>query len=1580
MTEGKDRIADRTWCDRGGYVRGFDERFDPAGFQLPATEIRQLDPLFQWVLHCGREALHDARVDRQRDLERTGLILGNLSFPSLSASRFAESVWLGEPVGAHNPPEVDPRNHFMSGLPAHLAARALGLGGTAFALDAACASSLVAIKLACDRLHDRRADVMLAGAVSCADDLFIHIGFCALDALSPSGRSRPFHRDADGLLPAEGAAIIALRRLSDAVERGDRILGVIRGVGLSNDGRSGGLLAPSQQGQIRAIRRAYEEAALAPRDVSLIECHATGTQLGDATELESLGQLYQDLTDVPIGSLKSNLGHPITAAGLAGLLKVIAAMRAETRPPTLHDGPANPVLEGSPFRLLTRPEPWPGEQPRIAALSAFGFGGNNAHLLIEEWREDSGRRIVAQTPEPAPKPAIAIVGVAAMAADAADTETFTRVLFDGESRLAIRPEDGRAVGRAETIELPFEGLGFPPNDLRQTLPQQLLLLATAREAIAGLTGELPKPRTGILIGMRCDAEIARYGLRWRLADWGRGLDPDWLDAARDSVVAGLQSAGVVGTMPNMTANRLNSQLNLGGASSSISSEELSGLVALDLAVRALRSGEVDAALVGAADLSCEPVHEAAIKAVLKDRIPGDAATVLVLKRLDQAERDGDRVLAVIEDTVDPVAGEESEGVILSTADRRRLDLEALFGRAHAATSLLQVAAVALALYRRTLPGRPEAQRSDANAQPSPWLSHGPRRARVTTRGLESRCAAVYLRDTPRSDRREISQLSPGEPRIHLFSGADRAEVLARLREDRADDPAMRRERPARLALVAADDAELAIRRHEAQRLLSAQSQGSASQRLPPRGVYFREAPLAGELSFVFAGAGAAYHGMGRDLLVALPELLDRLARRMKDMPAAADWVYAPEAADASLAPLQKLWGSSFLSQAHSELTRGVLGLQPAAVLGYSSGESNSLMAMGAWNDLDALHHDTYECGLFTRELGGDFEAIARRWQAEGEPGGRWNNLVLSAPVEQVRALLAKEPRAHLTLLNSPEDLVIGGDAEACQRVVDRLGVKAYPLDYDLAVHCPEVGEVAEAWLELHRRPTTEVPDIRFYSHATLNHYRPDRESAARAILGQAVRTLDFPGLVRQAWDDGVRIFLEHGPRGLCSGWIRKTLAYDGIPDGDALVVPLDRAGASLRQSVDAIAQLLTAGVEVAWDPFHARRENRPGSRKLLAFPAHWPRIEITPPGIESPAAPAPEARPNELQTLATAVQASHASTTSESEMSKPEQPQFMTPAPSLPPVLGEAAPASTVVEPAAKDLPAPDVPTHIIESAVSQPQAIPSITQPGATQPTAPLSSASMALEPPAAPPGATPAAMPLILDTEVLRGFTDLQQQITASQKSFLDSQVALHQQFLALRQRTLTDLMQIRSGFSSAAAIASLPSSPSETPAVGSPVQQPLVPSKVAPAPVASKVSSSNGKTAPLPVTIETPGSQVEPKPTVKAKPESLPEPPSALESAPRSTEAQPVSSQLEAPTTARDASATTELPGLKISRRGLEVLAAGKVSEIFGPMFERQDGYERQTRMPEPPFLLADRVTGIDAEPGTMGTGTIWTETDV
>jgi 3-oxoacyl-(acyl-carrier-protein) synthase/3-hydroxymyristoyl/3-hydroxydecanoyl-(acyl carrier protein) dehydratase/1-acyl-sn-glycerol-3-phosphate acyltransferase len=672
--------ADRAYSDRGGYVTGFEGRFDATGFALSPAELAGLDPLFLWVLHTAREALRGASVAGDSQA-RTGAIFGNLSFPSDSLSRYAEQQHFPELTAAVGRAPVDPRNRFMSGLPAQVLAQALTLGGDCFALDAACASSLYAIKLACDALHDGRADRMLAGAVNRADDLFIHVGFTALGAQSPTGRSRPFHAEADGLVPGEGAGFVVLERLEDALANGRNILGVIRGAGLSNDGRGRGMLAPSAEGQVRAMRTAYEGAGIDPRSVQYVECHATGTKVGDATEIASMSEVFAGATQVRLGSLKANTGHLITVAGVAGVIKVVEAMRRGELPPTPHVDKPHPALAGTPFRVLPRREPWHAEGPRLAGVSAFGFGGNNAHVIVEEYRPAHAQALMAQARAaalvPTEREPLALV---ALGARVGDGHSVADLVADVD---ASRPRTPRAAH----VDIGLKGLRTPPRDLEATLAQQTLLLAAAREAWTHVEAHASDAtRVGVLIGCQCDAEVARYGARWRLAEWGAqlGWSAERVRAAQDSVTPVLEAAGVLGTMPNIPANRLSGQLDARGPGFAISAEELSGVRALEVGARMLRAGELDMALVGAVDLSCEPVHEAALASVTGAvRSAGDAAVVCVLMRASSARAAGLPCIALL----DTVPVEDAELASPGAAS--------LFGHAHAAVGLLDVVVAAL---------------------------------------------------------------------------------------------------------------------------------------------------------------------------------------------------------------------------------------------------------------------------------------------------------------------------------------------------------------------------------------------------------------------------------------------------------------------------------------------------------------------------------------------------------------------------------------------------------------------------------------------------------------------------------------------------------------------------------------------------------------------------------------------------------------------------------------------------------------------------------------------------------------------
>ncbi len=1432
---------DRTWSDRGGYVRGFEQIWNPEGFAVSSASLQQIDPLVHWLLHCARGALTEVSSGRRG---RVGAVFGNLGFPSAGMAAFADQVWTGKG-------QADPRNRAMSGGSARILRDALELDAGSLSLDAACASSLYAIKLACDRLHEGSADLMLAGAVQRADDLFLHIGFSALNALSRSGRSRPFHREADGLIPAEGCAMLALKRLADARRDGDVIHAIVRGVGLSNDGRGRGLLVPDAAGQQRAMADAYAMSGINPAEVSLLECHATGTPVGDATELQSSAAVFAGCDAVPIGSLKSNLGHLITTAGAAGLIKLIEAMRAGVRPPTLHADEPTAALAGTPFRLLHRAEPWPAERPRIAAISAFGFGGNNAHLIVSEHDPElagasASARHETRGTRPSlaigrsstscargTRPSLAIVGIGCVVGAWTNRADFSERLFSGAS---LRGDDGAVT--IDHIELDLAGLRFPPRDLEQTLPQQVAMLQAAREALAEVAA-LPRERTAVLIGMEPDAEIARYGTRWRQgASAERGVDID-------AVIAPLESAGVIGCMPNIPANRISAQFDLAGPGFTLQAGAESGLHALRVACTALQRGELDAALVGAVDLCCEPVTRAA-----GNSDPADAAIALVIKRRADAERDGDRLYALIDalDEGDEVGDDAaSAGPWTMALHRQRI------GDAGAADGLLRVVETVLGLHHRRLPdGRP-------------WLSSDARHCLIALDG----CAPLQLCEAAEHPRRGEHAL----PRLHVYAGIDKAAVIAALQSNRAGGDG-----PARLVIVASDE-ELSAQRQRALAHLVDGAPAGAS-------VHFREAPIGGEIAFAFAGAGASHIGMGRDLVQRLPHLLNRLAVRSQRLATALDWAYEAEPGQPSA--LQQLWGASALSQLHLELSEGVLGLKADAWLGYSSGETNALVAAGVWNDPDALMAEMESSELVTRHLGGCFDAVSAQWGRAVQ----WASWTVLAPLADVRAAMADLAHVHIAIINGDADCLIAGDINACDTVVARVGAgRCLQLIYPLAVHVPELKAVAEDWLRLHRRETRAPRHGRIYSNARGASYVADREACARAILDQANQTLDLRPVIERAWNDGVRVFIEHGPGGSFSRAIRGVLG-----DREALVVSLDRRGAGFEASLQAIAALVAAGVALD----HARLQDLleparslPAVPRPRRFAAHWPLIARLNTATDSLR---PRAVPREAQ------------------MDRPAQ--IMQAAPRLPPVHRNGHYQAATWSPEAIAWPAQRmVPETVPETSAEPAAAIATATTNASRNPLLAAAQAQIA--------------------------------RIGTAQRQFVGRQSAAHQQFLQTRAEAQRLLLSGIAGRAQLPLACRTPGAANDTLA-----SQP-----------ARATTVDRGSVAA----------------TVSPAPNALPHAP------PASAPAQQPAAIARLPQAAARADAAENLAsctpsGPRFDRAQLLVHAGGEISRLFGPAFAQQDQYLRQVRMPRPPLLLADRVSGIEGEAGGMGRGRIWTETDV
>lgn len=407
--------SQKIYTKLGGFL-GELAGFDPRPFGTMPVALSGSEPDQFLAMRGAADALKDAGyANRDFDRQRTGIILGHgihphranvngmqhcmavnqtlgilrALLPDLPAEVCAElEAAMRAKLPAFN---VDTLPGLVPNMMTGRIANRLDLMGPNFIVDGACASSVLAVDAAVTELRRGRADMMLAGGVNTSTSVLVQIIFCKIGALSRRGKVRPFDRSADGTLLGEGQGIVVLKRLEDALRDEDRIYAVIKGIGAASDGRAMGLMAPRFEGEQLAMRRAYDASGLDPDSVSLVEAHATGIPLGDGIEIRALTSIFGErrgaAPHVALGSVKSMIGHCIPASGMASLIKMALSLDQKILPPTLADE-CNPELgfEGTPFYLNTEALPWVWAKgrPRRAALDAFGFGGINTHMILEE--------------------------------------------------------------------------------------------------------------------------------------------------------------------------------------------------------------------------------------------------------------------------------------------------------------------------------------------------------------------------------------------------------------------------------------------------------------------------------------------------------------------------------------------------------------------------------------------------------------------------------------------------------------------------------------------------------------------------------------------------------------------------------------------------------------------------------------------------------------------------------------------------------------------------------------------------------------------------------------------------------------------------------------------------------------------------------------------------------------------------------------------------------------------------------------------------------------------------------------------
>ncbi len=488
----------------GGFVPDVD-RFDAAFFGIAPREAVTLDPQQRLLLEVAWEALEYAGIAPDRlAASSTGVFVG------ISGSDYGQLLTM-----SGGPARID--TYYGTGNALSAAAGrlsyVLGLRGPSLAVDTACSSSLVAVHLACQSLLRGECDAALAGGVSLILSPVATVNLCRARMLARDARCKTFDAAADGYVRGEGCGVVVLKRLSDAVRDGDNVLALVRGSAVNQDGRSSGLTAPNGPAQEAVIRAALVAGGIDPTRVSYVEAHGTGTPLGDPIEIQALAAVLgagrgADRA-VAIGSVKTNIGHLEAAAGIAGLIKVVLALRSRQIPPHLHFERPNPhVAWGElPVRVPTALAAWASDGPRVAGVSSFGFIGTNAHVVLEE-APDVGQASSLPVTEP-------------------DRERPLQVLtLSARSEEALR----ELAGRWETFlaahpELDLADVAFTANTGRAALPHRLAVIAAsvtdARERLAAFASGGPPP------GLRAGRDERPTPLEALAARYVGGDAVDW---------------------------------------------------------------------------------------------------------------------------------------------------------------------------------------------------------------------------------------------------------------------------------------------------------------------------------------------------------------------------------------------------------------------------------------------------------------------------------------------------------------------------------------------------------------------------------------------------------------------------------------------------------------------------------------------------------------------------------------------------------------------------------------------------------------------------------------------------------------------------------------------------------------------------------------------------------------------------------------------------------------------------------------------------------------------------------------------
>ncbi|HEY5314998.1 MAG TPA: beta-ketoacyl synthase N-terminal-like domain-containing protein, partial [Pirellulales bacterium] len=1166
---------------------------------------------------------------------------------------------------------------------AGLIAEFLQASGPHMVVDAACASSLMALAIAAMALASGEIDAAVVGGASFnkSDSLIL---FSHAQSCSAAG-SRPFDAEADGLVSSEGYVVLVLKTLERALADGDRVRGVVRGLGISSDGRGRSLWAPRQEGQLEAIRRAYGPG-VDPRHIQFIEAHATSTKVGDATEIEALAGFFGPQLGgskrIPLGSVKSNIGHTLETAGLAGMAKVLLAMQHGVVPPTINLTRLNPAIAWAdvPFFVPTTAGPWPTHADtgsRWAAVNAFGIGGLNVHVVLEGGESFANRtataaskplsqsngsrplheimpagntRLGGENPRGQREP-IAIIGRGVVLPGALSLDAFRTLVSGGRSALGEAPPDrwrpgvGVQHGAATAWRTPTNIGGFvrgfaydwkrhriPPKQIAEANPLQFMLLEAAEQALTESGYDrrpIDRATSAVVVGTIFGGDFSnqlQVGLR--LPEFQRTLAQ--LLAARglpasqiETIVAEYRLRFLqvrpalldeTGSFTSSTlASRVAKSLDLMGGALALDAGDASSLAALAVACDLLRSGACSTVFCAGAERAMDLQSFEALNLAgrLADSdspqadgyLPGEGVAMLLLKRLADAQSDGDRILGIVHGVAAADAPDLAQAARLATqrvmqdAPHNAVAQIAEAGCGAARFDRAELAGLTAAGVQAKVPEPQDrmplvkqightrgahgiasmikaslferSTAATAGARTLAMVSNSTRSGLVYEALLEPASMPAARADgSPQVLPAEVARKLPSH-RIVRFAAQDEADLVRQLDQALAHPAdcllASNRFSPHdRLRLAIAAPAEVSAVEAKLKLAAGAWQRREAQVPLAEQGVFVWRVPArTPQVAFLFPGQGSQYPGMLKSLLAASPAAAQWLAQADSLLAERGLESFGQMAWDQA-APLgTSIWVTQAVMLLADLAMLAALterSLVPDCVAGHSFGEFPALVAAGVWTLAQALD--------MTRVRA---EAI---WASRGAGGAMVSVQAAGAEIESLARGNGLD--VHLTHANAPRQTVFGGQRETIGRLASLLG--AHGIDFRLldvpgAFHTPLMADAQPALRHALDNVSLQPPRIPVLSNVT-NRLVSEPAELRRNLVAQLVEPVRYLDLVTTLVAGGARVLVEVGPNQVLTRLHRQILQQEEV-----LLVAADHPARDAAEQLTRVeAALECAGV------------------------------------------------------------------------------------------------------------------------------------------------------------------------------------------------------------------------------------------------------------------------------------------------------------------------------------------------------------------------------------------------------------------